>query len=158
MSRAIERILLTLWVGSLWAAGYLVAPVLFAMLDTRLAADVAGRLFGYVALIGLAAGSCLVLLALRCWGLAWLRNWRCWCLALMLALTAAAHFGVAPQLAALRQAAQGELDAHPSLRRQFDLLHHTAGLMYVANSLLGMVLIVAGTGRRHRWRPEDRDS
>ncbi|MGH8809748.1 MAG: DUF4149 domain-containing protein, partial [Noviherbaspirillum sp.] len=36
----------TLWVGSLWAVGYLVAPTLFATLpDSVLAGTIAGRLF-----------------------------------------------------------------------------------------------------------------
>ncbi|MCK5382667.1 MAG: DUF4149 domain-containing protein, partial [Gammaproteobacteria bacterium] len=32
---SLERILLTLWVGSLWVVGFVVAPVLFAELDDR---------------------------------------------------------------------------------------------------------------------------
>lgn len=59
---SLERILLTIWVGALWAIGFLVAPTLFAMLPDRVAAGtVAGRLFGYVDLIGLACGSILLL-------------------------------------------------------------------------------------------------
>jgi hypothetical protein len=32
---AAERILLTLWVGALWVAGFIVAPLLFSELDDR---------------------------------------------------------------------------------------------------------------------------
>ena len=40
---SLERILLTLWVGSLWVVGFVVAPVLFAELDDRaLAGSTAG--------------------------------------------------------------------------------------------------------------------
>lgn len=38
--------MLSLWVGSLWTVGYLVAPMLFAVLDDRrLAGEIAGHLF-----------------------------------------------------------------------------------------------------------------
>jgi len=39
-------IVITLWVGALWAIGYLAAPTLFHVLDDRaLAGKVAGQLF-----------------------------------------------------------------------------------------------------------------
>ena len=34
-----QRILLTAWVGGLWAIGYIAAPTLFATLDDRAMAD-----------------------------------------------------------------------------------------------------------------------
>ena len=41
-----DRILLTLWVGSLWAIGYIAAPTLFATLEDRaLAGTLAGAMF-----------------------------------------------------------------------------------------------------------------
>ena len=40
-----ERLLLTLWVGSLWAIGYLAVPLAFATLDTQVAAEYAATLF-----------------------------------------------------------------------------------------------------------------
>ncbi|MGB5473694.1 MAG: DUF4149 domain-containing protein, partial [Gammaproteobacteria bacterium] len=57
LSLTLERVLLTLWVGSLWVTGFMVAPVLFARLDDRaLAGTLAGELFGLVAWLGLACG------------------------------------------------------------------------------------------------------
>ena len=41
-----RRVVLSLWVGSLWTVGYLAAPTLFAVLDDRrLAGEIAGQLF-----------------------------------------------------------------------------------------------------------------
>ena len=45
-----ERVLLTLWVGGLWAIGYMVAPALFATLEDRaLAGNLAGLMFEIIA-------------------------------------------------------------------------------------------------------------
>jgi len=56
-----ERILLTLWVGGLWAIGYIVAPALFANLEDRaLAGTLAGVMFNIIAWVGLACGSLLL--------------------------------------------------------------------------------------------------
>ena len=53
---ALERILLTLWVGSLWVVGFVVAPLLFAELhDRALAGSTAGTLFTVTSYIGLAS-------------------------------------------------------------------------------------------------------
>lgn len=64
MWRAGESILLTLWIGTLWCIGFLVAPILFSVIDDRaLAGTLAGKLFSVGAVTGLIAGS--VWLALR---------------------------------------------------------------------------------------------
>ena len=57
LADALYNIALTLWVGGLWAIGYLVAPTLFAILggDRPLAGVLAGKLFELIGWIGLAA-------------------------------------------------------------------------------------------------------
>ena len=46
-------IAVTLWVGGLWAIGYLAAPVLFSALsDKMLAGMLAGRMFSLIEYIG----------------------------------------------------------------------------------------------------------
>ncbi|HEY9151095.1 MAG TPA: DUF4149 domain-containing protein, partial [Gammaproteobacteria bacterium] len=53
-----ERILLTLWVGGLWAIGFIAAPILFAVLEDRtLAGTLAGEMFRALAWLGLVCGS-----------------------------------------------------------------------------------------------------
>ncbi len=132
-----ERILLTLWVGGLWTVGYLVAPVLFANLDDRaLAGTLAGTLFRILGWIGLVAGA--LLLAANQMRQPGLRgNWRALVLLAMLALVAAGQFGLAPVIAALREA--GLADGS-----RFALLHGIASVLYLATSLLGLALVAAG--------------
>src|SRR4030067_236139 len=76
-----ERLLLTLWVGSLWAIGYIAVPVLFHALDDRqLAGNVAGRVFAVVYLVGLVAGP-LLLASLWMRATTPVRGWRFWAIA-----------------------------------------------------------------------------
>ena len=132
---AIERILLTLWMGSLWAVGFLVAPALFALLDDRaLAGTIAGNLFTKVGYIGLVCGSGLLLLQ---WLLKRAVGWRLWALVSMLVLVAVIQFGLAPMLAELR--AQGL-----SGSARFGQLHGLTGVLYLVTSMLGMALVAAG--------------
>ena len=57
----IQSVLLALWVGGIFAVGYLVAPVLFAMLpDRSVAGLVAGHLFALSAVAGMYIGSVLL--------------------------------------------------------------------------------------------------
>ena len=49
LSEALYFILIALWVGGMWAIGYMAAPVLFASLgDRQLAGMVAGKLFALI--------------------------------------------------------------------------------------------------------------
>jgi hypothetical protein len=51
---AVERTLLTFWIGGLWTTGFVVAPLLFAELDDRaLAGTLAGAIFGVMSYAGL---------------------------------------------------------------------------------------------------------
>ena len=59
-----EQLLVTLWVGSLWAIGYLAVPILFSTLDDRmLAGMLAGKMFTAVSFIGLGCGTALLAMA-----------------------------------------------------------------------------------------------
>jgi hypothetical protein len=132
---ALERILLTLWVGGLWVSGFLVAPLLFAGLEERAqAGTLAGTLFSAMSYLGLCCGSLLLTVH-------WLRNqphrfsgWRPVLLASMLLLVLAGEFVLAPMIAQLRT--QGLAD---SVR--FGQLHGLASVVYVINCVLGLVLV-----------------
>lgn len=132
-----EQILLTLWVGGLWVIGYVVAPVLFGTLDDRmLAGMLAGRMFAVIAYIGLFAGA--VLFAAE-----WFRpggrvRWRVLLLAAMLLLIAIGEFVLQPQMAALK--AEGL--SRDLTGSDFAMLHGIASVLYLINSLLGLVLVV----------------
>ena len=134
-SLATERILLTLWVGSLWVTGFLVAPTLFALLDDRaLAGTIAGNLFTKISYIGvLCGGVLLVLNRLLKRG----AGWRLWVIIIMLALIVTIQFSLTPMLAELRvQGLSGSA--------RFGQLHGLAGVLYLVTSVLGLVLVAAG--------------
>jgi len=131
-----ERILLTLWVGGLWAIGFIVAPALFANLDDRaLAGTLAGVMFEIIAYIGLVCS--LLLLVSNQFGYPQQRiNWRAVVLLIMLILVIVGQFVLAPMIAELRQA--GSSDS-----ASFARLHGLASFSYLVTSLLGLLLVVA---------------
>ena len=136
----LERILLTLWVGSLWVVGFIVAPVLFTELNDRaVAGSVAGVLFTLTSYIGLASGSVLLLLN------AVVRkriNWRALVLLGMLSLILVGQFVITPMVVDLRL--QGLTDTP-----RFGQLHGVASVLFLLTSLLGLVLVAAGRYRQN---------
>jgi hypothetical protein len=134
--RAGERILLTLWVGGLWAIGYIVAPALFANLQDRaLAGTLAAVMFDIIAWIGLGCGAALLVINQVQYAQRRL-NWRMWMLLAMVVLVVLGHFVLGPMMAELRQAGQAGSAA-------FGGLHGAASVLYLATSLLGLVLVIA---------------
>ena len=131
-----ERILLTLWVGGLWTTGFIVAPALFATLDERaLAGSLAGVMFELIAWIGLVCGSLLLIFNQLRYAPRFM-NWRALVLLAMLALVLVGQFVLGPMIAELR--AGGGADS-----TDFARLHGTASLLYLATSLLGLVLVIS---------------
>ena len=139
MLPALERILLTLWVGSLWVTGFMVAPLLFTLLDDRsLAGTLAGELFRITSFTGLACGG--LLLALNAANYRAL-NWRGLLLAGMLLLIVVGQFVLTPMIAGLRE--QG-LSGSP----RFGQLHGLASVLYVITSVCGLLLVAARPGKQ----------
>ena len=138
------RILIaTLWVGSLWTVGYLVAPSLFATLpDRALAGSIAGSLFRVEAWVSVACG--LSLLALLFWDRRFEHRRFCiFAVVLMLICLTVGYFGLQPFMAALRETAAlngGLMDE--SARSRFGLLHGVASVIYLAQSLIGVALVL----------------
>ena len=59
--KRVQVLLATIWAGSLWTVGYLVAPILFGTLEDKvLAGTIAGNLFQAVAWLSLFCGSILI--------------------------------------------------------------------------------------------------
>ncbi len=131
-----ERILLTLWVGSLWAIGYIAAPALFARLEDRaLAGTLAGVMFEIVAYIGMLC-AVLLLLSNQVRNPGRRLNWRAVVLSVMLVLVIAGQFVVAPMIAEIRVVGTSASSA-------FAWLHGVASLAYLITSLLGFALVVS---------------
>ena len=133
-----ERILLTLWVGGLWAIGYVAAPTLFAILDDRqLAGALAGQMFHIISYIGLASGILLLASVLKRTGL----EWRAWVLIIMLVLVATGEFVLQPMMESLKL--QGLIEGSEA-KKQFGMLHGVASVIYLVESLLGLALVAGG--------------
>jgi Domain of unknown function (DUF4149) len=139
----------TLWAGSLWAVGYLVAPTLFATLSDRvLAGTIAGSLFRVEAWLSLACGAALlVLLKMSSSAADKSRRRLVWIAAGMLVCTLVGYFGLQPFMAALREAAGPGGVMSSDARLQFGILHGVASAFYLVQSLLGVALVLQLPGR-----------
>lgn len=138
---------LTLWVGALWAIGYIAAPLLFSALDDRvLAGTLAGRMFAVVGWLGLACGTWLLLCMLLRLGAAALKRLIFWVVLFMLLLAAAQLFGLQPLIAQLRSASVPRELAEAATRSRFATWHGVASVLYLVQSLLG-VFAVLGAAR-----------
>lgn len=136
----------TLWVGSMWTIGYLVAPTLFATLaDSALAGSIAGRLFRYQAWVAVASG--VALLVLLKFGSAaddGKRQRQLMLIVLaMLLCSLLGYFALNPFMAQLREtaaAAGGVWEA--GARARFGMLHGVSSVFYLIQSVLGVALIL----------------
>ena len=147
LSDALYFATLTLWVGGLWAIGYLVAPMLFANLaDRQVAAMLAGKLFVLIGWIGLGCAAYLLVFMLLRSGSAALKRWSFWLVLLMAGLTAASQFGIHPLLAQLKADALPREVMESVMRDRFVAWHGIASVLYLLQSVLGL-LVVIGAGR-----------
>ena len=140
---AAERTLLTLWVGTLWVTGFIVAPLLFAELDDRaVAGSVAGSLFTLTSYIGLVCGSLLLVFNAAVFRRV---NWRAVVIVCMLVLVVIGQFVLTPLVAELR--VQGLTDTP-----RFGQLHGVASALFLITSVLGLVLVAVGQQGRDQDR------
>jgi hypothetical protein len=133
-----ERVLITLWVGGLWAIGYIAAPTLFAMLDDRrLAGEVAGQLFHIINFLGLGCGGVLLV------GMLWrgIARWQLWVIIVTLVIVGCSQFLLQPVMEHLKV---GGLVEGSEQAREFGQLHGVSEALYLVNSLLGLVLVIFG--------------
>ena len=119
---AASVLLVTIWAGSIWSIGYLVAPTLFATLSDRVLAGTIAGLFWF----DRNHPSRRTLLRF---------------VAAMLICVLVGYVGLQPLMAALREAAGpgGVMDG-PS-RTQFGILHGVSSLIYLVQSGLAVALV-----------------
>ena len=136
-------VMITAWVGGLWAIGYLAAPVLFYYsVDKQLAGILAGHLFTWMAYFGLASAVYLLIhLALQ-FGLSLFKQATLWALLVMLLLTLAGQFGIQPMIAEIKLQAMPADVMHSLFAERFKTWHGIASIAYLVQSLLGIVLIL----------------
>ena len=137
---------ITLWVGALWAIGYLAAPTLFYHLpDRQLAGALAGGMFSIVAYIGMACGTYLLLNRVTKFGAHAFKQGFFWAVFMMLLLTLAGHFGIAPIIAQLKADAIPSDVMHSVFADRFATWHGVASIAYAIQSLLGLILVLKAT-------------
>ena len=144
------RVIATVGCGSQWAIGYLVAPTLFAVLESRtVAGTVAGRLFHTQAWLSLVCGVLLVWLATaliaRTGDAQIARSYRGlrWLAVAMMVCVLIGTFGLQPFMADLRAQAEaaGVEIGQSAFAARFGMLHGISSGIYLLQSLLGVALI-----------------
>lgn len=140
---ALHAVVVSVWVGGQAAIGYIAAPVLFSQLtDRMLAGNLAGAMFSVMAWVGLGCGAYLLLYLIMTQGAAVRRSPAFWLVVMMVAVTLAGHFGIGPILAQLKLAALPLPVMETPLRDRFAFWHGASSLLYLLQTLLGMVLVV----------------
>lgn len=132
----------TLWVGGLWVVGYLAVPVLFgAQADRQLAGMLAGKIFSRMAILDML---CAGLLLLFVWRGVWEKsgcNTLLWVLVPMLIFSLTITLGLQPAMAQLKLAALPQSVMESPLAGRFGMLHGISSVLYLAESLLGLLLL-----------------
>jgi hypothetical protein len=143
LAHAARRVVVALWAGSLWALGYVAAPTLFANVGGNLAGDMVGHLLRSEAWVSVGCAlAMLVLLRLASDLDARTRRLLTMVALGMLACTLVVWLGIAPVMAQLRElAGPGGVRNSPQWT-QFAVLHGVSQLVYVIESLLGVVLVI----------------
>jgi hypothetical protein len=140
----LRALLLTVWIGSLWTIGYVVAPTLFGTIpDRALAGTIAGSMFRVEAWLSLFCGVALLIIA--AWSKGELdgrqRKLVLGLIVAMLLCTLIGYFGLQPFMAALKESIGAGDVAVSAVKTQFARLHGLASGIYLLQSLLGVLLL-----------------
>jgi hypothetical protein len=137
-------LVITFWVGSLWAIGALAAPTLFKVIPTSyLAGLVAGKMFTLVAYVGMASGAYLLAYYISRFGAGAFRQAVFWVVAAMLLITLLGHFGIQPIMAEIRAQAAVPADVMQGMfANRFRTWHGIASIAYLLECVLGVVLVL----------------
>ena len=138
-------VLATLWVGSLWTIGYIVAPTLFATLEDRsLAGSLAGRMFHIEAWVTIVCAVLLAVLMVRAKADFEARQHKhiLIVIGVMLLCTLISHFGIQPHMASLRAAVAPGAVMPAEIQASFGRLHGMSSAIYMVQSVLGLVLVL----------------
>jgi len=136
-------LVITAWIGSLWGIGYVAVPVLFqAQPDRMLAGMLAGKMFTLVAYIGMVCACYLLIHGINKFGRAAFRQTAFRIVILLLLLTIIMQFGIQPIMTSLKAHALPVDIMQSAFAGQFKMLHGISSLLYLAQSLLGAVLVL----------------
>ena len=133
VSRA-RLLVVTLWAGSLWTIGYLVAPTLFGTLHDRvLAGVIAGSMFTTGAWVSLACGLVTLGLLAVSKDVTDQRRKTLYIIAgAMLVCLFLSHFGLRPMMAELKEAGD---------KAKFGMLHGVSMVLYLVQAILAVFLV-----------------
>jgi hypothetical protein len=136
-------LLAALWAGSIWAVSYLAAPSAFSVLDSTQAGNVVGVMLTRSAWLAIALAALLGLLVARAADLDVRRKrWLYGLIAGMLACSLVVYLGLQPMMAAIRESA-GPAGVRASKQwGTFAALHGVSQVLYLAESILGALLVV----------------
>jgi hypothetical protein len=136
-------LLAALWAGSVWAVSYLAAPSAFAVLDGTQAGNVVGVMLTRSAWLAIALAVLLWLLVAHAADLdARRKRWLVGLIGGMLACSLVVYLGLQPMMAAIREAAgPAGVRASPQWGT-FAALHGVSQVLYLAESILGAILVV----------------
>jgi uncharacterized membrane protein len=139
----IASLLLVLWVGGMWAIGFIAAPSLFSSLSDnyQLAGNLAGALFKWIAWVGIIAGTYLLVFRLGGEGLRALKHSFFWIVLVMLLLTMGQQFGIQPIMQALKEQALPHAVMESAFKSHFAAWHGVSSIVFLLESLLGAWLI-----------------
>ncbi|MCD6706633.1 MAG: DUF4149 domain-containing protein [Thiobacillus sp.] len=134
--------MLVLWIGGVWAIGYVAAPVLFASMgDKQLAGMLAGKLFEVMAWIGIAAAAYLLVYRIARDGGGALKTLFFWTVAVMLALVLIGLFGIQPIMQGLKDQAMPHAVMQSVFADRFARWHGISSILYLLQSALGLLLV-----------------
>jgi Mn2+/Fe2+ NRAMP family transporter len=136
-----DRLLVTLWVGSLLSIGFIAVPLAFITFDNvEIAGNYAGELFRVVNLLGIGCAIALLLTKLIQHGKNTFKLWRVWIISVMLILTLYLIVFLFPEADAIKRL---DWRTDPILSEQFSSLHSLSEVVYSIISLLGITLVVS---------------
>ncbi|MGQ5523796.1 DUF4149 domain-containing protein [Chitinimonas sp. PSY-7] len=142
---ALRSILTVFWIGGLWVIGLLVGPLLFHHFDNGVAVKMVAVMFRAMAWVGIVAGLYIFIRMLWVEGLRAFQALEFWLIVLMLVLTLVNQFAVFPGLGEVKPtmhtAAEGVFGGG------FHNWQTISSLIYLAQSVLGLVYITRGSGK-----------
>ncbi|WP_230968970.1 DUF4149 domain-containing protein [Nitrogeniibacter aestuarii] len=137
----VQRLLLTVWVGAMWAIGYVAAPVLFAAIESRMQAGaIAGTLFSIVSWIGFLCGGLILLVQWRARHRG-LSRVALSCIVAMLIITGVGQFGLQPMMADIKAQFPAGVEMSGELRSRFGALHGISSTLFLIASMLGALAV-----------------
>ena len=139
----LNALAITVWVGGLWAIGYLAVPILFhAQPDRQLAGMLAGRMFGTLGYVGIVCGLYLLLHRWLAVGKQISRDVLAWSVIVMLSITLVTQFYIQPLMAEMKLQVLPFEVMQSALAGQFKMWHGISSILYLIGSLLGAWLVI----------------